>query len=99
MGGAIAAEVAIVHPERVRGLVLIGSAGLGAREPPLFRAGRWPLLGALLFALRGRGVTERLLKATYAEPGQGSTADGDPYYGPVAEPQYGRAPRALVRAV
>src|SRR5205823_226341 len=56
MGGAIAAEVAIAHPERVRGLVLIGSAGLGAREPPLFRVGRWPLVGPLLFAFRGRGL-------------------------------------------
>ncbi len=97
MGGAIAAEVAIVHPERVRGLVLIGSAGLGAWEPPLFRVGRWPLVGPLLFAFRGRGLTERFLKATYADPGKVSDADVDQYYAPVAEPEYGRALRAVLR--
>ncbi len=97
MGGAIAAEVAIAHPERVRGLVLIGSAGLGAREPPLFRVGRWPLVGPLLFAFRGRGLTERLLKATYADPRKVSDADVDQYYAPVAEPEYGRSLRAVLR--
>jgi pimeloyl-ACP methyl ester carboxylesterase len=97
MGGAIAAEVAIAHPERVRGLVLIGSAGLGTREPPLFHAVRWPLVGPLLFAFRGRGLTERLLKATYADPRKVSDADVDQYYGPVAEPEYGRSLRAVLR--
>jgi len=97
MGGAVAAEVAIAHPERVRGLVLIGSAGLGAREPRLFRVGRWPLLGPLLFAFRGRGLTERLLQATYADPRKVSDADVDQYYAPVAEPAYGRALRAVLR--
>ena len=97
MGGAIAAEVAIAHPERVRGLVLIGSAGLGAREPPLLRVGRWPLVGPLLFAFRGRGLTERLLKATYADPRKVSVADVDQYYAPVAEPEYGRSLRAVLR--
>jgi len=97
MGGAIAAEVAIAHPERVRGLVLIGSAGLGAREPPLFRVGRWPVVGPLLFAFRSRGFTERFLKATYADPGKVSDADVDQYYAPVAEPAYGRALRAVLR--
>jgi pimeloyl-ACP methyl ester carboxylesterase len=97
MGGAIAAEVAIAHPERVRGLVLIGSAGLGAREPPLFRVGRWPLVGPLLLAFRGRGLTQRLLKATYADPGKVSAADVDQYYAPVAEPEYGRSLRAVLR--
>ena len=96
MGGAVAAEVAIAHPERVRGLVLIGSAGLGAREPRLFRVGRWPLLGPLLFAFRGRGLTERLLQATYADPRKVSDVDVDQYYAPVAEPAYGRALRAVL---
>ena len=97
MGGAIAAEVAIAHPERVRGLVLIGSAGLGAREPPLFHVGRWPVVGPLLFAFRGRGLTERLLEATYADPSKVADADVDQYYAPVAEPEYGRSLRAVLR--
>jgi pimeloyl-ACP methyl ester carboxylesterase len=81
----------------VRGLVLIGSAGLGAREPPLFHVVRWPLVGPLLFAFRGRGFTERLLKATYADPRKVSDADVDQYYAPVAEPEYGRSLRAVLR--
>ena len=97
MGGAIAAQVAIEHPERVRGLVLIGSAGLGAREPLVLRVGRWPLLGPLVLALRGRGVTSRLLKASYADPRKVSPADVDQYYAPVAEPDYGRALRGVLR--
>ena len=97
MGGAIAAEVAIAHPERVRGLVLIGSAGLGAREPPLFHVGRWPVVGPLLFAFRGRGLTQRLLEATYADPSKVGDADVDQYYAPVAEPEYGRSLRAVLR--
>jgi len=97
MGGAIAAEVAIAHPERVRGLVLIGSAGLGAREPLLFHVGRWPVVGPLLFAFRGRGLTQRLLEATYADPSKVGDADVDQYYAPVAEPEYGRSLRAVLR--
>src|SRR2546426_114084 len=61
MGGAIAAEVAIAYPQRVRGLVLMGSAGLGAREPLLFRIARWPVLGRVALAFRGRAFTGRLL--------------------------------------
>jgi pimeloyl-ACP methyl ester carboxylesterase len=97
MGGAIAAEVAIEYPQRVRGLVLIGSTGLGAREPLLFRVARWPVLGPALLAFRGRGLTARLLRATYADPGKVSEADVDQYYAPVALPEYGRALRGVLR--
>jgi pimeloyl-ACP methyl ester carboxylesterase len=97
MGGAIAAEVALEYPARVRGLVLIGSAGLGAREPLIFRVGRWPILGPVVLALRGRGLTERLLKSSYLDPGKVSPADVDQYYAPVAEPDYGRALHGVLR--
>ncbi len=97
MGGAIAAEAAIALPGRVRGLVLIGSAGLGAREPPLFRVARWPLVGPVVLAFRGRGLTERLLKSSYADPARVTPGDVDQYYAPVAEPAYGRALRAVLR--
>ncbi|HZI21599.1 MAG TPA: alpha/beta fold hydrolase [Gemmatimonadales bacterium] len=97
MGGAIAAQVALAHPERVRGLVLIGSAGLGVREPILLRVGRWPVLGPLVLALRGRAVTRRLLEATYADPRKVSAADIDQYYAPVAEPDYGRGLHGVLR--
>ena len=97
LGGAIAAEAAIEYPQRVRGLVLIGSAGLGAREPLLFRVARWPVIGPALLAFRGRGLTARLLKSTYADPTKVTEADVDQYYAPVAEPEYGRALRGVLR--
>ncbi|HYK83160.1 MAG TPA: alpha/beta hydrolase [Gemmatimonadales bacterium] len=97
MGGAIGAEVALALPARVRGLVLIGSAGLGARQPLLFRVARWPLVGPLLLAFRGRGLIERLMRSTYANPAAVTPADVDQYYAPVAEPDYGRAFRAVLR--
>ena len=97
MGGAIAAEVAIRSPGRVRGLVLIGAAGLGTREPPLFRVARWPLVGPLLLAFRSRGLVERLLKSTYADPTKVTDGDVDQYYAPFAERDYGRALRAVLR--
>jgi pimeloyl-ACP methyl ester carboxylesterase len=97
MGGAIAAEVAIEYPQRVRGLVLVGSAGLGAREPLLFRMARWPVLGRVALAFRGRGFTARLLKSTYFDPAKVTEADVDQYYAPVAQPEYGRALLGVLR--
>jgi len=97
MGGAIAAEVAIRDPQRVRGLVLIGAAGLGAREPLLFKVARWPLLGPLMVSFRGRGLTQRLLRSTYADPGKVTPGDVDQYYAPVADPAYGSALRGVLR--
>lgn len=97
MGGAIAAEVAIEYPQRVRGLVLVGSAGLGAREPFLFRMARWPMLGRLALVFRGRGFTGRLLRATYFDPNKVTEADVDQYYAPVAQSEYGRALVGVLR--
>jgi pimeloyl-ACP methyl ester carboxylesterase len=97
LGGAIAASVAIEYPQRVRGLILIGSAGLGAREPLLFRVARWPIVGSVAMALRGRGVTARLLRSTYADPKKVTERDVDQYYAPVARDGYGRALRAVLR--
>lgn len=97
IGGAIAAQVAIAYPQRVRGLVLIGSAGLGVREPWLFRVTRWPIVGSLAAGLRGRGVTARLLKSTYADPSKVTESDVDQYYAPVARDGYGRALRGVLR--
>src|SRR5437667_6260820 len=97
MGGAIAAEVAIAYPRRVRGLGLAGSAGLGTREPLLFRVVRWPVLGPAVLAFRGRGLTARLLKSTYFDPRKVTEADVDQYYAPVALPDYARAFRRALR--
>jgi len=97
MGGAIAADVAIEYPQRVRGLVLVGSAGLGVREPLLLRMARWPVPGRVALALRGRGFTARLLRSTYFDPGKVTEADVDQYYAPVARPEYGPALLGVLR--
>ena len=77
MGGEIAAEVAIAFPTRVRGLVLMAAAGLGTREPLLFRVGRWPVVGPLMLAFRGRALAARLLRSTYADPRKVTESDVD----------------------
>ncbi|HEY3280239.1 MAG TPA: alpha/beta fold hydrolase [Gemmatimonadales bacterium] len=97
MGGAIAAEVALAHPDRVRGLVLIDAAGYGVRWPGVLKVARWPVAGAVATSLRGRWITGRLLRSTYADPGKVTEADISQYYGPVPDPEYGRAIRGVLR--
>jgi pimeloyl-ACP methyl ester carboxylesterase len=97
MGGAIAAEVALRYPARVRGLVLIDAAGFGVRWPRILKVGRWPGAGGVATAIRGRWVTERLLRSTHADPSKVTEQDVDQYYAPVPEPGYGRALRGVLR--
>jgi pimeloyl-ACP methyl ester carboxylesterase len=97
MGGAIAAEVALRYPARVRGLVLIDAAGFGVRWPGILKVGRWPGAGGVATAIRGRWVTERLLRFMYANPNKVTEQDVEQYYAPVPEPGYGRALRGVLR--
>ena len=97
MGGAIAAEVTLSHPERVRGLVLIDAAGFGVRWPFMLRVARWPIIGPLFDHLRGRSATAGILKAMYADPHRVSPRDVDQYYAPVAEPAFGHVLRRVLR--
>jgi len=97
MGGAIAAEVALAHPDRVRGLILIDPAGYAIRIPGVLKLARWPLVGAVATSFRGRWITARLLRSTYADPSRASEADVDQYYAPVPDPAYGRALRGVLR--
>jgi len=97
MGGAIAAEVAAAHPDRVRGMVLIDAAGYGIRWPGVLKLARWPFVGAIATAFRGRWVTGRILRSTFADPSRVSEADVDQYYAPVPGPDYGRALRGVLR--
>ena len=97
MGGAIAAEVALAHPDRVRGLVLIDAAGYGVRWPGVLKLARWPFAGAVATGLRGRWITRRLLRSTYADAGKVTEEDVDQYYAPVPQGDYGRALRSVLR--
>ena len=97
MGGAIAAEVALTSPDRVRGLVLIDAAGYGVRWPGVLKLARWPQVGAVVTRFRARWITARILRSTFADPGKVTEADVDQYYAPVPDPAYGRALRGVLR--
>jgi pimeloyl-ACP methyl ester carboxylesterase len=97
MGAAVAADVALAYPERVRGLVLIDAAGYGMRWPGVLKVARWPFVGAVATTFRGRWFTERILRSTYADPRKVTEADVDQYYAPVPERGYGRALRGVLR--
>jgi pimeloyl-ACP methyl ester carboxylesterase len=97
MGGQIAAEVALTHPDRVRGVALIDASGFGVRWPGVLKIARWPFIGALATAFRGRWITGRILRSTYADPAKVTEADVDQYYAPVPEPGFGRALRGVLR--
>jgi len=97
MGGAIGAEVALAHPDRVRGLVLIDAAGYGVRWPGVLKVARWPFLGAIATTFRGKWITRRILRSTFAEPGKVSATDIDQYYAPVPDRDFGRALRGVLR--
>ena len=97
MGGEIATEVAAAHPDRVRGMVLIDAAGFGMRWPGVLKIARWPFVGAIATTFRGRWVTARILRSTFADPRKVTEADIDQYYAPVPGPDYGRALRGVLR--
>jgi pimeloyl-ACP methyl ester carboxylesterase len=97
MGGAIAAEVALAHPDRVRGMVLIDAAGYGMRLPGVLTLARWPFIGAVATAFRGRWITGRILRSTFGDPSKVTSMDVDQYYAPVPDPDFGRALRGVLR--
>ncbi len=72
MGGAIAACFADAHPDRVRGIALIASAGLGHRLEGFYAlAARVPLLGDALWSLFAGRMLARAARseAARAHPG------------------------------
>lgn len=97
MGGAIAAETALRGPSRVRGLVLVDAAGLGTRGALGVRAARGPVIGPVVATLRSRWVTAQVLRSTFADRSKVTAADIDQYYAPVADPDFGRALRGVLR--
>ena len=97
MGGAIAAEVALAAPQRVRGLVLIDAAGYGVRWPGVLKLARLPFIGAMITTFRGRAPTGRILRSMFADPRKLTEEDIDQYYAPVPARDYGRALRGVLR--
>lgn len=97
MGGAIAADATLAHPDRVRGLVLVDAAGLGVSYPFMLRVARWPIVGPVFDHLRGRGATARMLHAIYGDGSRVTEQDIDQYYAPVARPEFGRGLRGVLR--
>jgi len=84
-------------PDRVRGMVLIDAAGYDVRWPGVLKIARWPFIGAIATSFRGRWVTGRILRSTFADPSKVTEADVDQYYAPVPEPDFGRALRGVLR--
>src|SRR2546430_14476728 len=99
MGGAIVAEVALAHPDRVRGLVLVDAAGYGINFPGVLKLARWPFVGALVTTFRGRWATGRILRSSFADPSKVTAADVDQYYAPAPLPEFGRALRGVLREI
>ncbi len=97
MGGEIAAEVTLAHPERVRALALVDAAGLEVHWAFLLRAARWRMIGSIASGVRSRGVTARVLRSMYADPAKVTEGDVDQYYAPVAEADYGQALKGVLR--
>jgi pimeloyl-ACP methyl ester carboxylesterase len=97
MGGAIAAHVAVEHPGRVRGLVLVGSAGYGVAVPWTLRLLRMPVAGRVLSAFRGRWTVAQLLRSTYADPSLVTARDIDQYYASASAPRSTVALRGVFR--
>lgn len=96
LGGEVAAEFALAHPNRVRGLVLMDAAGFGVRMPFVLRVASWPGIGRIMAGLRSRWMTARLLRSTYAHPQMVREEDVDQYYAPIADPDFGRALRGVL---
>jgi pimeloyl-ACP methyl ester carboxylesterase len=82
LGGAVAAELALMHPDRVQALVLIAAIGAppaGPMPPPLKAMAR-PLLGRLLSWMTPRFVVRQVLASTYADPERLTDAEVDAAY-------------------
>jgi 2-hydroxy-6-oxonona-2,4-dienedioate hydrolase len=98
MSGRVALEYACAFPERVRGLALLGAAGVAPLRVPV------PLIRpALALAARAGPITVRrfavrlVMRVVYGTLRPFTEADVDEYWAPSRFPRYGRALHALLR--
>jgi pimeloyl-ACP methyl ester carboxylesterase len=70
LGGGIAWEYAVAHPERVEALLLVDAGGYPRAEPPplAFRLGRYPALAWLMAHLDPRPLVAKTLRQAYGDP-------------------------------
>lgn len=74
MGGNVAWEYALAHPEQVEGLILVDASGWPetreglAEDPPVFKLLRNPLLGPLMRNLDSTALTRQGLQAAFFDP-------------------------------
>lgn len=80
LGGRVAMELTLAHPERVRRLVLVDAAGLsGQKPPPVFRLARIPGLNALLRWVTPRFMVRHNVEEVYGVPSRVDEALVDRY--------------------
>lgn len=102
-GGALAAQLALDHPERVAGLVLVGAAVLQAGGPPVWSR---PLLftpqlqrlGPLFMRQFGGSSGEDLYRAAWSDPDRIEAADLAAYRRPLQAEGWDRALWELTKA-
>jgi pimeloyl-ACP methyl ester carboxylesterase len=85
MGGHVAWEYTLAHPQRVETLILVGAAGwpreeaANARRPLLMQLLGVPVIGPMLRDLENRPLVEQGLRASFADPTKVDAAMVDRY--------------------
>jgi pimeloyl-ACP methyl ester carboxylesterase len=102
-GGALAVEVALAHPERVAGLVLVSPAivrggGAPGWTRPLLHTPQMNRVGPLLMRQLGGSAGEGFLRAAYANPERLATEDVEAYRRALRAHHWDRALWELTKA-
>ncbi len=102
-GGAIALEVALAHPERVAGLILVAPAvyeggGAPAWSKPLLRTPQADRVGPLLMRQLGGSSGEDFLRASWFDPEAIDETTWEAYRRPLMANDWDRALWELVKA-